>query len=145
MRYYRKIILTALAAVATGYAAVAFIIGPWNEGANTPPTVLAACAIGYLLWVMAVLVVHATLTKEEHPDEREALIDQRSEQLSARLLEAGVFAVIAGVIIGAFVDPEGSGRFTATDADTLVFYLLGVVPFAAIGRFAFILHQEAHG
>lgn len=145
MRQYRKIILAALGAVATGYAAVAIFIGPWSGEAGTSPTVLAACAIGYLLWVMAVLVVQAALTKQECPDEREALIDQRSEKLGARLLEAGVFALIAGVVISAFVDPEGAGRFSVKDADTLVFYLLGIVTFAAVGRFAFILRQETHG
>lgn len=145
MRYYRKIILGALGAVATGFAAVTTVIGPWAGDAMTSKTVLATCAIGYLLWVMAVLVVLATLTKQEHPDEREALIDQRSEQLNARLLEAGVFALIAGVVISAFTDPEGSSRFSASNADTLVFYLLGIVTFAAIGRFAFILYHEVRG
>lgn len=145
MRQYRKIILAALGAVATGYATVAVVIGPWNGSTPTSPAVLASCAIGYLLWVMAVLAVQVILTQNEHPDEREALIDQRSEQLNARLLEAGVFALIAGTVISAFVDPDGTSRFAATDADTLVFYLLGVVTFAAIGRFAFILYHEAHG
>lgn len=145
MRQYRKIILAALVAVATGYAAVAVVIGPWSGETTTSPTVLAACAIGFLLWVMVVLGIQAALTKPEYPDEREAQIDQRSEQLNARLLEAGVFALIAGVVIGAFLDPEGTRRFSTHNPDTLVFYLLGIVTFAAVGRFGFILHQEANG
>lgn len=145
MRQYRKIILTALVAVATGYAAIAVIIGPWKGDAATSPAVLASCAAGYLLWVFAVLLVQATGTSSEAPDERERLIDQRSEQLTARLLEAGVFALIAGVVIAAFVDPQRTSRFSPSQPDTLIFYLLGIVTFAALGRFAFILHQETRG
>lgn len=145
MRYYRNIILAALGAVVTGYAAVALVIAPWNNDTAASPFVLASCTVGYLLWVIAVLVAQAMAGKQSDPDERETLIDRDSEQLSARLLEAGVFVLIAGVIIGAILDPNGTSRFSTSHADTLVFYLLSIVTIAAIGRFSFILHQEAYG
>lgn len=138
MSKYRKILLAAVAAIVTAYGgALALIVA--QGGSALALTLGVVC---YLVWVAAIIAVQAAVTPGNDPDEREALIDLRSEQLSARVSEAGVFGLLALVLVSAFTGPEPLGWLAPTRTDTLVAYLITIVTAAALARLIYALWLE---
>lgn len=138
MSQYFKILLAAAIAVFVAYAGFMSLILIGVSSAKA----LTLGVLGYVAWVAIVIAVQAAMTPGLAPDEREALIDLRSEQLAARMFEAGIFALLALVLVSAFTGPEVLGCFAPNRPEALVAYLISIVTAATLARLTYALWQE---
>jgi len=105
-------------------------------GQRSPQFMLIA-VVAFLAVFAAIVLAQTWLGKpasRAFPDEREEAVDTRAEQISARLLEGGVFAVIALAIFEASTGPNSLGSYSLTRPEGLVFAMVTISGFAGVAR-----------
>lgn len=148
MSHYAKLMLWAAIAVVFAYTGFFISMSDGLTIGDRSPMFMALAVIGFLGTVGIIIFVQQWLSKptaRAFPDERERLLDGRSEQVGARILEAGVFAVIALVIYEASTGPGGLGTYSLMRPEALVFALITINAIAAVARMITAIVQDVSG
>lgn len=137
MSSYQKLMATAIAAVALSFIGFAIIILRQPSDVPMPSSTMTMIIIGYIAFVFCVIFAQQRFAKSpsrDFPDEREADLDVKSEQIGYRTLEAGVFILIALTLLGSSNNFAEWGRFSLMRPEGLIFALMSIVTFAGLAR-----------
>lgn len=137
MSHYSKLMLWAAIAVEIAY--IGFFISMTDSfalGARSP--MFMTCAVLGFLAVVAIIItlqqVSSKPAPRQMPDEREQIVDSAAEQVGGRVLEAGVFVVIALTIYETAAGPNTLGSYSLVRPEALVFALITISAIAGVSR-----------
>ena len=145
MSQYSKLILWATIAVAVAYIGFFLLMTDGFTLGVRSPTFMGFSVCGFLTTVAAVVLCQQLMikpTERSRPDEREEFVDARSEQLGGRILEAGVFAVVALAIYEAAAGPGSLGSYSLARPEAIVFAMITISAFAAVARMILAIIQD---
>ena len=137
MSQYAKLMLWAAIAVELAY--IGFFVA-MTDGLNLgtrSPRFLGFAVIGFMAAVAVIIAgqrLFLTAENRPFPDEREGLVDLKSERDGGRFLEAGLFIVIALAIYEASAGPNTLGSFSLTRPEAIVFAMITIAAFASVLR-----------
>ena len=101
------------------------------------PTVIVAIILVVFVVVAIIITLQQVSSKpapRQMPDEREQIVDSAAEQVGGRVLEAGVFVVIALTIYETAAGPNTLGSYSLVRPEALVFALITISAIAGVSR-----------
>ncbi len=137
MSHYSKTMLGAAIAVELAYIGFFILMTDGLSLGARSPTFMAFSVLGFLAAVAVVVFGQQMISKppgHAFPDEREEMLEAKSEQSGARILEGGVLAVAALAIYQAAAAPDSLGSYSLTRPEGVVFAMVTIISIAAVGR-----------
>lgn len=137
MSEYSKLMLWASIAVELAYIGFFVAMTDGLTLGDRSPGFMVVAVVGFLVVVAVGVFIERWFSKpvaRSFPDEREQLVDARSEQIGARVLDAGVFGVVILAIYEASAGPNSLGSYSLTRPEALVFAMITISSLAAISR-----------
>lgn len=148
MSQYSKLMLWAAIALILTHIGFYISISDGLSLGERSPLFMAVAVLGFLGSVAFIIFLQQWISRPEarpFPDEREKAVDIRSEQVGGRILEGGVFAVIALTIYEASAEPGSFGSYSLTRPEGLLFALVTVISIAGLARFVVALVRDRLG
>lgn len=134
---YEKLMFWAAAGIELAYIAFFLLMTDGLTLGDRSPGFLTSCVIGFMIIVALVIAAQQFLQESDtknFPDEREMAVDTRSEQIGYRVLEAGIFAVIALALLESYSGPNSLGSYSLTRPEGIIFALVTITALAGLTR-----------
>ena len=148
MSHYAKLMLWAAIAVEIAYVGFFVAMTDGLSLGDRSPKFMSFSVLGFLAAVAFVIFLQQLLSKpvsRAFPDEREEIVDARTELFGSRCLEAGVLAVAALAIFEAAAGPDSLGSYSLTRPEAVVFAMITISSLAAIARMVLAMIQDQRG
>lgn len=145
MSQYAKLMLWAAIAIELAYVGFFVLMTDGLTLGDRSPTFMGFTVLGFLATVAVVVFLQQFISKPVSrplPDEREQAADTKSEQIGGRILDAGVFSVIALAIYEAAAGPNSLGSYSLARPEALVFAMVTISSLAAFTRTILAIIQD---
>lgn len=145
MSQYAKLMLWAAIAIELAYVGFFVLMTDGLTLGERSPKFMSLVVLGFLATVATVILIQQWMSKPParfFPDEREQAVETKSDQVGGRILDAGVFAVIALAIYEAAAGPNSLGSYSLTRPEALVFAMITISSLAAVARMILALFQD---
>ncbi len=140
MSYYEKIIQGLSVAIIVAYGSFVFMMVGDDGLIAANAGYLLTCLVIYVVVIIIITVICivylSSKSKQQNvePDEREELVDIKSERVGYFILEFSVIGLVLLSLVEAFNGNEAFGSFSLTSSAGLIFALISVVSISGFSR-----------